>query len=423
MTVNLFEYIRSNKHVKFFAKRLIQRLARIEKVRGNRFLSETFELQPPPIDFNLLLHHSRSALLRAMPATGVNTIISAGCSGNWYFDWIESRYGSVKKHIGIEYYSPQPANLPQNVEWIVNTVSEMSDISDKSCELVFSGQNIEHLWPEEISGFLLEAARVISPGGHLVIDSPNRAVTSQFNWSHPEHIIELTVEEIKKLVTWAGFDVVKVHGIWLCQDPLSNRLLSLEPDTTDLEWSTTERIINALEYPQNSFIWWLEACRSERFPVKEEIELEIKRIFEIAWPERIQRLSIGSGMSIQQREHKGSSEPWIMSKAGQGGILIYGPYMPLQAGNYTITYLISCSSDLSKNQIVARCDVMTGESDDPIALMDVTVADIKEIPEIKLSFQLSKMTFGMQFRCQSTGRAEVACRQLVKLETANLPTV
>lgn len=122
MTTNLFERIRSNKRIKPLVKHFIQRLARVEEVRGNHFLIEAFGLQPPSIDFNLLLHQSRSALLRAMPSSGVHTLISAGCSGSWYFEWIESRYGYVKKHIGIEYYSPQPSDLPQNVEWIVNTV-------------------------------------------------------------------------------------------------------------------------------------------------------------------------------------------------------------------------------------------------------------------------------------------------------------
>lgn len=417
MTTNLFERIRSSKRIKPLVKHFIQRLARVEEVRGNHFLIEAFGLQPPSIDFNLLLHQSRSALLRAMPSSGVHTLISAGCSGSWYFEWIESHYGSVKKHIGIEYYSPQPSDLPQNVEWIVNTVSEMSDIQDKSCELVFSGQNIEHLWPEEISGFLLEAARVISTGGHLVIDSPNREFTNQFNWSHPEHIIELTVEEIKKLVKLAGFDVVKVHGIWLCQDPLSNRLLSLEPNADDLEWSTTERVISAIEQPQRSFIWWLEACRSDRPPAQKELEIEVKRIFEIAWPERITRTIAGSGMSLQERPQKEGegNELWVISKVGQSGILIYGPYMPLNEGSYTAVYSISCDGK-EANQIVAHCDVLSRESDVPIAVLDVKAADLDNASEIRVSFQLSKMTFGMQFRCQSMGKAKIACRKAIKLE-------
>ena len=75
----------------------------------------------------------------------------------------------------------------------------MSEVGNASCDLVFSGQNLEHLWPDEVSGFLLEAARVLRPGGHLVVDSPNRLLTAPLNWSHPEHTIELTLAEVAKM--------------------------------------------------------------------------------------------------------------------------------------------------------------------------------------------------------------------------------
>ena len=147
--------------------------------------------RPAPLNVNLLLHQSRGAFLRAMPP-GAQRLLSAGCAGLWYFEWIEQTYGRVPEHLGIEYYSPRPEGLPDNVTWIANTASDMSDVPDASCDLVFSGQNLEHLWPEEVAGFVLEAARVLKPGGHLVMDSPNRHVTRLLNWSHSEHTIELT---------------------------------------------------------------------------------------------------------------------------------------------------------------------------------------------------------------------------------------
>jgi hypothetical protein len=55
----------------------------------------------PEIDFNQLLHGCRSALLREMPKVS-GTMLSAGCSGRWYFDWIAERTGHVGRHIGIE---------------------------------------------------------------------------------------------------------------------------------------------------------------------------------------------------------------------------------------------------------------------------------------------------------------------------------
>ncbi|WP_210332908.1 class I SAM-dependent methyltransferase, partial [Methylosinus sp. H3A] len=60
---------------------------------------------------------------------------------------------------------PRPETLPANVTWIVNTAGNMESVGSSSCDIVFSGQNIEHLWPGEILGFLAEAARVLKPGG------------------------------------------------------------------------------------------------------------------------------------------------------------------------------------------------------------------------------------------------------------------
>ena len=39
------------------------------------------------------------------------------------------------------------------------------------------GQTVEHVWPEELAGFLSEANRVLGPQGWIVLDSPNRRIT------------------------------------------------------------------------------------------------------------------------------------------------------------------------------------------------------------------------------------------------------
>ena len=62
----------------------------------------------PRFDVNLLLHHSRSALMRDMPA-GAKRLLSAGCAGTCGMppDWIDQTYGRVPEHLGIEYYSAE----------------------------------------------------------------------------------------------------------------------------------------------------------------------------------------------------------------------------------------------------------------------------------------------------------------------------
>lgn len=147
-------------------------------------------------DVNHLLHHLRGQALEGLPKRA-RQFVSVGCAGTWYFEWIAEKCAPLR-HTGIEFYSPKPDDLPESVEWIANTAGDMRALSDGSADVLFSGQNIEHLWPHDIAAFLLESHRVLETGGLLVVDSPNRRITSRLGWSHPEHTIELEPGEAEE---------------------------------------------------------------------------------------------------------------------------------------------------------------------------------------------------------------------------------
>jgi hypothetical protein len=67
-------------------------------------------------------------------------------------------------------------------------------------DLVFSGQNVEHLWPDQMVAFFCESNRVPKNGGLLVIDSPNREFTELYRWSMGEHTVELTPREAVRVL-------------------------------------------------------------------------------------------------------------------------------------------------------------------------------------------------------------------------------
>ena len=110
-------------------------------------------------NFNDFIHFLRTQELKQIPQ-GFSVFLSAGCSGRWYFDWINENYPGIKKHIGVEAYSPKPVDLPPEVIWSKDLLSEMKSVGDNSIEIAFAGQTIEHLWPEQFSGFLKEIHRV-----------------------------------------------------------------------------------------------------------------------------------------------------------------------------------------------------------------------------------------------------------------------
>ncbi len=68
-------------------------------------------------------------------------------------------------------------------------------VRDGVVDLVVSAQTVEHLWDQE--GFLRECARVLRPGGRLVLTTPNRAT---FPPGNPFHSRELDAGELAGLL-------------------------------------------------------------------------------------------------------------------------------------------------------------------------------------------------------------------------------
>ena len=109
-------------------------------------------------------------------------------------------------------------------------------LADGAVDLVVSSQVVEHLWDQD--GFVRECARVLRPGGRLVVTTPNRLT---FPPGNPFHSRELDAAELGRLVG-SHLDVDRVlgvhHGPRLAAD--DDRLGSLvaaqvrtEPDRRD----------------------------------------------------------------------------------------------------------------------------------------------------------------------------------------------
>jgi SAM-dependent methyltransferase len=86
-------------------------------------------------------------------------------------------------------------------------------VRDGGCDAVVSLQVIEHLWDQE--RFLRECHRVLRPGGHLLLSTPNRLTFSPGRDTplNPFHTRELSAAELAGLVRGAGFADVEVRGL------------------------------------------------------------------------------------------------------------------------------------------------------------------------------------------------------------------
>jgi SAM-dependent methyltransferase len=102
-------------------------------------------------------------------------------------------------------------------------MTSLTAFADASFDLVWSGQSIEHVDRAAGARMCREALRVLKPGGHFCLDTPNRAVTRIHTrdvgggFIHPEHKHEYEAGELRTLLTGTGFEVVLERGV--CEMP------------------------------------------------------------------------------------------------------------------------------------------------------------------------------------------------------------
>jgi hypothetical protein len=104
------------------------------------------------------------------------------------------------------------------VSYVYASMTDLSAFGDATVDLVYAGQSIEHVTPEEAVTVFREVRRVLKPGGHFCFDTPNRAVTRLDNpdkFVVDDHKVEYTHPEMSALIEGNGFAVVEAKGLVL----------------------------------------------------------------------------------------------------------------------------------------------------------------------------------------------------------------
>jgi SAM-dependent methyltransferase len=101
------------------------------------------------------------------------------------------------------------------VRYEYRSMADLSFAPDESVDLVYSGQSIEHVGEADGDVVLAEAARVLVPGGHLAIDTPNGRLCrlQQPDFIDPDHKVEYTLRELREKLLRAGFEVLTERGL------------------------------------------------------------------------------------------------------------------------------------------------------------------------------------------------------------------
>lgn len=333
-------------------------------------------------------------------------MLSVGCNGLEYFQWIDDNLGRPNLHIGLEFYLPQPAGLPENVRWIANTAGDMRDVQSQSVDLVFAGQTIEHLWYEELAGFFVESARVLKRGGRLLFDSPNRIISNALMWNHPEHTVELAHTDAVKLADLAGFQISKSVGHWLCRDLDTKALLPLTEINSAGDWPAERRIAEGFSNPAESFSWWVEARRTEK-------EVDVVGIYRLArefsnihFSDRISKMMQSQRQTTELRD----GVRWTVAPKGWSGAMVFGPHAPLPPGEWLIRFCVDPYEAGASGGRVEVFQTTTGR-----------VVTDRELPTrhdgnyIDLEFQSDDTLFALEFRLWSNGLIPMAVKTGVEI--------
>src|SRR5262249_33906065 len=146
--------------------------------------------------------------------------------------------------------------------------------------------------------------RVLSPGGRIALDSPNRDVTKKLAWDHPEHTVEFTVEEIRELLGLAGFDEVEVRGVWITYDAPRDQVLPFDELGEVSGWEAETRAREGGGGPEESSVWWAEATRAEREPDREGLDRLVQEAYAIYRSDRLSRMHRTHGSVREENGRK-----------------------------------------------------------------------------------------------------------------------
>lgn len=160
-------------------------------------------------------------------------VLDAGCGRSLFTeirpDW---PFTIVAADVDFDLLRARRAEFPA-VRWAV-AGAEPLPFRDGAFDALFAGELIEHL-PDPRRA-VAEFQRVIRPGGTLILTTPNRlrlanlADRSERPYS-PDHLSELSYDEVGAALTSGGFEVVSATGVhlelmlnWLSPQPKLDRL-------------------------------------------------------------------------------------------------------------------------------------------------------------------------------------------------------
>lgn len=128
-------------------------------------------------------------------------------------------HGAFSRVTGVDFME-KGEGLPQGIDWVKQDLNAPISMRSSSLDGAVAAEVIEHL--ENPRAFVRECARVLRPGGTLLLSTPNneswRAMVSLLARGHfvaftgssyPAHITALLREDLARILSEAGFSHIE----------------------------------------------------------------------------------------------------------------------------------------------------------------------------------------------------------------------
>ena len=192
------------------------------------------------------LHASRCRFVRSLPAARRIVDIGGSCQDSVRGAMVEMGYPYPFESLTVvdlpnperhALYRSEGGVAPARVDtglgpvhYLYQSMTSLQPVEDASIDLVYSGQSIEHVTPQDARRTLAEVLRVLRPGGHFALDTPNARVTrlQQDALVDPDHELEYHHAELSEVLRGAGFEIEWAAGLNYAGDIRTRQEFSAE---------------------------------------------------------------------------------------------------------------------------------------------------------------------------------------------------
>ncbi|OBH15379.1 class I SAM-dependent methyltransferase [Mycolicibacter terrae] len=147
------------------------------------------------------------------PRCAGRDVLEAGCGEGYGADLIAR---GARRVIGLDYDDAAVAHVRDRYPRVEAIQGNLADLPlpDAAVDVVVNFQVIEHLWDQ--AQFIAECARVLRPGGLLMVSTPNRITFSPGRDTpiNPFHTRELNAAELTALLIDGGFVMDAMLGVF-----------------------------------------------------------------------------------------------------------------------------------------------------------------------------------------------------------------